>query len=193
MLLLWLCLWSVDTLQGVRFTHTTQEGENFCLSLQVHSSDKPLFLVVQEESPRGEWIVLKKVTIDRWSLPKRFDLCPLPTAPSAKLRVVLQGPTLRAGHAILYEGYPKGAPPKPTRIDFERTHAPLLRLHLPEPGQYVLRCYNRFGEEVFTIPIENSAACERVYTFPQSLRGAFLVRLYEAYQGQILAEKSLSL
>lgn len=193
MLLFWVWLWSIDSLQGVRFTHTIREGVDFCLSLQVHSSDKPLFLVVQEESPRGEWITSKKVAIDRWSLPKQFEVCPVPTYPSPKLRVVLQGPTPRAGQTVLYEGYPWGAPPKPTRIDLELAHTPLLRLYLPEAGDYLLRCYNRFGEEVFTIPIENTASSEKLYAFPKNLRGAFLVRLYEVRRGQVLAEKSLSL
>lgn len=117
----------------------------------------------------------------------------MPTYPSAKLRVVLQGLTAQAGQVVLYEGYPWGAPPKPTRIDFELAQTPLLRLHLPEPGHYVLRCYNRFGEEVFTIPIESPYACEKLYAFPKSLRGAFLVRLCEVHRGQVLAEKSVSL
>lgn len=194
MLLFWLWLWSADTLQGVHFTHAVQQGGvDFCLSLQVHSADKPLFLVVQEENLHGEWIALKKIAIDRWSLPNRFVLCPTPTVPLAKLRIVLQGPTPQAGRAVLYEGYPWGAPPKPTRIDFESAQVPVLRVHLPEPGHYVLRCYNRFGEEVFTIPIENSHASEKLFAFPKELRGAFLLRLCEVHRGQILAEKSLSL
>lgn len=190
-----ICLWLVDSLRGVQYTHVIREAEGGCLCARVYiqQADKPLFLLVEGQLPGESWGVWQRVAIDRWSLPREVKVCTGSPKGGTKVRFRLVGPTPAAGQAILYEGFPWGPPPRPPEIHVvTEANPPLLRLLLGEGGTYLVRGYNRFGEEVFSLPIQESQAAEVTYVWP-ALKGQFLLQVYDVQSRKVVTEKSVRL
>ncbi|MCX7606564.1 MAG: hypothetical protein N2170_04775 [Bacteroidia bacterium] len=190
-----LLCWLTDTLGGIRYEWrgAVQEEQRFCIRIRIQQADRPVWLVLQEALPGGGWQESRKVYVDRWDLPKDCSLCKEGGMPGQRIRFVLQGPTARGGQLVIYEGYPWGRPPTPPSVEIESSSPPRLRVYFADAGQYLLRCYNRFGEEVFTVPIEVSVSTEMRYELPERLRGLYLIRVQDAIIGKVIAEKPLRL
>ncbi|MCS7189503.1 MAG: hypothetical protein NZ933_06850 [Bacteroidia bacterium] len=193
--MLFLVGWMLDTLLGVQCKYGKLEvgTDGACIKVWIKESDRQLLLIAQERQQDGRWLVLHKVCIDRWSLPKEYSLCVSGEKPGRYIRFVLQGIRETSGIKVLYEGYPWGAPTPAPAIEITQDTPPKLNLSFFGEGNYLLRCYNRFGEEIFTIPIEARKDLHLSYAFPKVLRGIFLIRLYEVGTGKVITEKPVRL
>ena len=197
MMLFWLSvvMWGGDTLQGVRYRcgELVVRGGGVCFPLTVMQSDRPLYVWLQAQDPDGSWREVQRVLIDKWSLPKATELCMQGGRIGTRVRLVLGGLSASAPKVVVYEGFPWGQLPPPPAVHWVEGSPPLLQISFAEAGQYLLRCYNRYGEEVFTLPLMASGKEESRYAFPASLRGFFLVQLYDLARSKVLWEKTIRL
>lgn len=196
MMWLWLVfLWLPDSLPGTlyRWLGLSERAEGLCAAVSVQSTNRPLYFIWQEHAGGGSWMDIQRIRIDRWELPRDYRICCAQGQPGKKVRVVLRGLTAQSPQIVLYEGYPWGEPPAPSEISVETGKPCVLRVAVGSAGAYVLRAFNRFGEEVFTIPVEALSSQEFKYSLPETIRGALLVQLYSVSHRKVLAEKSFRL
>lgn len=193
MVWLWVSLFLSDTLVGVQYQWLglRDVGDELCGEVQILATDRPLLLVWQEAASEGRWTEVKRVQVDRWAKGKKYSICRNGGASGTKVRVILRGITSQSSQVVLYEGTPWGAPILPPDISLERGDTPIIRISIPSPGAYVLRAFNRFGEEVFTIPVELHAPQELKYAVPSSLQGSFLIQVYSVNSQRVVVEKPL--
>ncbi|MEM2126538.1 MAG: hypothetical protein QXQ53_09105 [Candidatus Methanosuratincola sp.] len=190
---LWVPLFLPDSLSGVQYQWLGLKDldDELCAEVQILSTDRPLLLVWQEAVSEGRWTEVRQVQVDRWAKGNKYSVCRKGGAPGTKVRVILRGITPQSPQATLYEGTPWGAPMLSPDISLERGDKLVLRVSITYPGAYILRAFNRFGEEIFTIPVELHAPQELKYAVPSSLQGAFLIQLYSVNFQRVVVEKSL--
>jgi hypothetical protein len=191
-LLIWVL---IDTLTGIRYERqgVVYEGQRVCFRIRIKESDKPLYAILEERLPGKGWQETQRLFIDKWSLPREVSLCVRGQVPGLQARIVLQGPTAQAGRTVVDEVFPWGEPALPPELEVVESKPPILQVQFLQAGTYLLRCYNRFGEEVFTIPLEAQPGSKLSYSFPSTLQGAFLIQLYDLLQGRVMVEKVLRL
>lgn len=188
-------LWLSDSIPGIvyQWMGLSETKDGICAVVRIQAASRPLYFVWQESSTGGAWVDIQRVNIDRWALPGEYRICRSQGQPGSKVRLVLRGLTSQSPQAILYEGYLWGEPPLPPEISIENGKPYILRVVLSSAGAYILRAYNRFGEEIFTIPVEATSSQEFKYFLPEAIRGALLIQLYSLSSRQILIEKAFRL
>ncbi|MEN3041616.1 MAG: hypothetical protein ABDH66_08795 [Bacteroidia bacterium] len=189
---LWIFLLA-DSLVGSRYVWKglTPASSGFCAEVVIEYADRILLFAWQESTGVNQWVTVEKIQVDRSDVPKVYRLCRKRGLLGQKVRIVLSTLTKSGPKSILYEGYPWGEPPPPPVITLETGKPSLLHIGFPVAGKYVLRAFNRFGEEIFTIPIDLSEPQELTFTIPSVLRGAFLIQLYNIVLQKVVAEKVL--
>lgn len=187
-----------DSILGAQYQWRglSEKDRGMCAEAHIISTDRPLVFLWQEESPAKKWVTVKRILIERWDVPKIYTLCREGEWIGRKVRILLTTVTSKGPQVILYEGYPWGEPPSPPDLILEQgKESSILRVKLSQVGIYVLRAYNQFGEEVFTIPLEakDSKQFEHTFVLPKVLRGSYLIQLYSLNPGILLVEKPIHL
>ncbi|MCS6790432.1 MAG: hypothetical protein NZ580_05585 [Bacteroidia bacterium] len=195
MTLLYIIFCITDTLGFCTFAWKgiATDASQACLQVELIRSDRPFYVILQESTQTGKWQEKNRLLIDRWSLPRAVELCILGKERGRKVRVLVSGITSSAPTYTIYEGYPWGPPPASPTMRIEGSSPRLLRLYIPTEGSYLLRCYNRVGEEVFTLPIQVAQPKEFLYTLPDQLKGSYLLQIYSIDAHKNLAEKPITL
>lgn len=195
MMYLYLLCWIADTAGFLTFAWkgvAIRESQT-CLQVALLQSDRPFYIILQESTQTGKWQEKNRLFIDRWSLPRTVEMCVAGKEQGKKVRILATGITSSGPVCPIYEGYPWGPPPASPIIQVEGDSPRLLRLYIPTEGSYLLRCYNRVGEEVFTLPIQVAQPKEFLYTLPHQLKGSYLLQIYSIDAHKNLAEKPISL
>ncbi|GIV25705.1 MAG: hypothetical protein KatS3mg026_1397 [Bacteroidia bacterium] len=170
------------------------EERALCFSVEVRRVDRPVYLLLLEQRPGEGWRETSRQLIDRWALPQKKQLCLAEAPAGTRVRLVVRGLSAQAPQAVLYEGYPWGEPPELPSVDILQARpAPLLTLYFPTAGRYLLRCYNRFGEEIFTLPFHPTHQEKVQYALPKLFKGVYLLQLYDLSSSKLLVEKSVKL
>lgn len=190
-----LLLFSSDSLVGVDYEWlgVKETTSGFCAEVRIVKTDRPLIFAWQESADGKSWSEVKQVRIDRWAPARSYELCQEREKPGVKVRLVLRGISSAGPRAVLYEGMPWGAAPLSADISIEKESQLVLRVAIAAPGVYLLRAFNRFGEEIFTIPVESTGPQELKYALPADLRGSLLVQLYSLSYQKLLVEKPIRL
>ncbi len=178
----------VDSIAGLRYSVQILEGSPFFkLQLKIEQADRFGWIVLYRRLPgMNGWSEIQKVYIDRWVLPKEYSLDDKVRGEIGwSYRVVWRSANTESEIGTYY---PYGRMPLPPRINQEKPDSPILRCTFFEPGKFLLRGYNSYGEEVFTLPIEVSGACVERYQLPPLRKGRYLVRLLEPQSSVSLAE-----
>ncbi|MCX8113129.1 MAG: hypothetical protein N3E49_08070 [Bacteroidia bacterium] len=195
--MLWisLAIWIADTLADVEYQWAGfyEKGPETCAQVHVQATTRPLLLLWQESLTGNDWVTIQRVRIDRWNVPKDYTICSKGGKQGIRVRVILTGVSAQSPKAILYDGYPWGEPPLPSDISLEPGQPSILQVNITAAGNYLLRAFNRFGEEVFTIPVELPTPQKLSFTIPQVLKGPHLVQLYSLSYGRLIAEKLIQL
>lgn len=193
----WLTLFGLpdSSRPGVwRWISTEVQANKICGRISVKTIEWPAFVILQESVAVETWREVRRVFIDRWTLPKEYSLCWNGGQIGKKVRFVITLSTRpKPSYFVLWEGYPWGRIPLPPVIHFRETKPPALHLDFPDPGQYVMRCYNRFGEEVFTIPFDLTHPTQFDYMLPPQMRGNYLIQVYSLELKRVVAEKGIRL
>ncbi len=178
----------VDSIAGLRYSIAISEGgQIFTVRLRITQSDRFGWIVLYRSLPgKREWSEVQKIYVDRWVLPKEYLL-------QDKVRGEVGW-----GYRVVWRSantetelgtyYPYGRLPTPPHISQEKPGSPILRCTFYDSGKFLLRGYNSYGEEVFTVPLEVSEACVERYQLPPLRRGRYLVRLLEPQGSVSLAE-----
>lgn len=178
----------VDSVAGLRYSVQILEGSPFFkLQLKIEQADRFGWIVLYRRLPgMNGWSEIQKVYIDRWVLPKEYSLDDKVRGEIGwSYRVVWRSANTETEIGTYY---PYGRMPVPPRINQEKPNSPILRCTFFESGKFLLRGYNSYGEEVFTLPIEVSGACVERYQLPPLRKGRYLVRLLEPQSSVSLAE-----
>lgn len=195
--MIWLLLLGLtDSLEGVGYTWQgfAYNGSSFCSRVHIQATSRPLLILWQESTNSEGWLTVSQVRVERWDVPKVYTICSSTSQqPGTKVRLILSGITAQSAKVILYEGYPWGELPPIPEINLQKGSPCILKLAFQSGGAYVLRAFNRFGEEIFTIPIDLSTPQELSYALPEGLRGTLLIQLYMAGQNTLLTEKTFRL
>ncbi|MCX7651692.1 MAG: hypothetical protein N2200_02340 [Bacteroidia bacterium] len=184
-----------DSLPGISYEWKglTSASKGLCTEVLIKAADRILLISWQESTGTNQWTTLEEVRVDRGELPKSYQLCRKHGRLGQKVRIVLSTLSKSGPRVILYEGYPWGEPPSPPIITLKTGKPSLLYIDFPNAGKYIIRAFNRFGEEIFTIPLDIAAPQQVAYTWPPILRGTFLIRLYDIMLQQVVAEKTFAL
>lgn len=191
---LWFAL--SDSLTGLdcRWEGPFYEERGLCFSVEVKKVDRLVYVLLLEQRPGEGWREGSRHWVDRWALPQKKRLCLAEGPAGTRVRLVVRGLSAQAPQSVLYEGFPWGELPEPPSLEILQGRPdPLLTLYFPVPGRYLLRCYNRFGEEVFTLPFHPAPREKVQYALPKSLKGMYLFQLYDLSASKVLVEKSVKL
>jgi len=183
-----------DSLRGLecKWEGPLSEGGALCFAVEVKKVDRPVYLLLLEQRPGQEWREVSRHLIDRWALPQNNRLCSKEGSVGTRIRLVVQGLGTHAPQRVLYDGFPWGEPPKPPTLEILLNRQDfLLDVYFPTAGDYLLRCYNRFGEEIFTLPFHPAPQQRFQYLLPKTLRGVYLFQLYDVFESKLLVEKSV--
>jgi len=183
-----------DSLPGLecRWEGPLHEEGALCFAVEVKKVDRPVYLLLLEKRPGQEWREVSRHLIDRWALPQTKRLCSKESPAGTRIRLVVRGLGAQAPQHVLYDGLPWGEPPEPPTLEiFLNRRDFLLTLYFPQAGDYLLRCYNRFGEEIFTLPFQPAPYQKFQYRLPRTLRGVYLFQLYDVFESKVLVEKSV--
>mgnify|MGYP001087859217 CR=1 FL=1 len=178
----------IDSIAGLRYSVRILEGSpSFKLQLKVERADRFGWIVLYRRLPgMNGWGEIQKVYVDRWVLPKEYSLEDKVRGEIGwSYRVVWRSANTETEIGTYY---PYGRLPVPPRIHQEKPESRVLQCTFFEPGKFLLRGYNSYGEEVFTLPIEISEACVERYQLPPLRKGRYLVRLLEPQSSVSLAE-----
>ncbi|MCS7297401.1 MAG: hypothetical protein RMK19_07530 [Bacteroidia bacterium] len=187
-------LLSTDSLSGVQYVWKGlfPKGLQLCGQLQLLAANRPLVVMWQESTAVG-WRVLHRIPIDRWSLPRDYLICCPEGKAGQKVRLTLGGLSPQHSRVVLYEGYPWGVPPAPPEMSVDVGRSAVVRITFHGAGNYILRAYNRFGEEIFTLPLEATGPSQIEHSLPTTWRGNLLLQLYSVGQAQPVAERAFQL
>lgn len=177
-----------DSVKGLSYMVSPMEGAGaFGVQVRVSRADRFGWLVLYRRLPGMEgWSELQKVFVDRWQVPRAYVLQdPVRGEVGWAYRLVWRSGSTEEELALYY---PYGRIPAPPKIQQEEIGKPILRCIFPEPGNFLLRGYNSYGEEVFTFPVEISGACTERYQLPPLRKGRYLVRVLEPESRVSLAE-----
>jgi len=177
-----------DSVKGLSYVVSPIEGAvAFGVQVRVTRADRFGWLVLYRRLPGMEgWSELQKVFVDRWQVPRVYVLQDLARGEVGwAYRLVWRSGSTEEELALYY---PYGRMPAPPKIQQEEIGKPILRCIFPEPGNFLLRGYNSYGEEVFTFPVEISRACTERYQLPPLRKGRYLVRVLEPESRVSLAE-----
>lgn len=195
MMYLYFLRWAVDTMGFFTFAWkgVIADESRACLRVELLQSDRPFYVILQESTHTAKWQEKNRLLIDRWSLPRLVEMCVSGKEQGKKVRILASGIAASGPVYTIYEGYPWGPPPLSPTIRVEGDSPRLLRIYVPTEGSYLLRCYNRVGEEVFTLPIQVTQPKELLYTLPTQLKGSHLLQIYSIDAHRNLAEKPITL
>ncbi|RMF51763.1 MAG: hypothetical protein D6750_03160 [Bacteroidetes bacterium] len=183
-----------DSLPGLecRWEGPLHEEGSLCFAVEVKKVDRLVYLLLLEQRPGQAWREVSRHLIDRWALPQKKRLCTQEGAVGTRIRLVVQGLGAQAPQRVLYDGFPWGEPPEPPTLEILPSRPDfLLTVYFPAAGNYVLRCYNRFGEEIFTLPFQSAPQQRFQYRLPRTLRGVYLFQLYDVFESKLLVERSV--
>lgn len=178
----------VDSIGGLHYSVQVVEGSPFFkLQFKVEQSERFGWIVLYRRLPgMSEWGEIQKVYVDRWVLPKEYFLEDKVRGEVGwSYRVVWRSANTETEIGTYH---PYGRLPVPPCLAQEKPQSPVLRCTFFEPGRFLLRGYNSYGEEVFTLPIEVSGACVERYQLPPLRKGRYLVRILEPQSSVSLAE-----
>ncbi len=179
---------TIDSIAGLRYSIRVLEGtSSFKLAVKAERADRFGWIVLYRRLPgMNGWGEIEKVYVDRWVLPKEYSLEDKVRGEIGwSYRVVWRSANTETEIGTYY---PYGRLPVPPRIHQEKPESRVLQCTFFEPGKFLLRGYNSYGEEVFTFPIEISEACVERYQLPPLRKGRYLVRLLEPQSSVSLAE-----
>ncbi len=188
-----LYLFFADSLAGLRYSiEVLENSSSFSLRLHVRQSDRFGWVILYRRLPgMSGWSEIQKVYIDRWQLPKEYLLRdPVRGEVGWAYRIVWRIANIETE---LGRYYPYGKLPTPPQITQEHPNSPVLRCVFHEPGRFLLRGYNSYGEEIFTLPIEVPEARTERYQLPSLRKGRYLVRLLEPQSNISLVETVVAL
>ena len=177
-----------DSVKGLSYKVSPMEGAGaFGVQVWINRADRFGWLVLYRRPPGMEgWSELQKAFVDRWQVPRAYVLQDSVRGEVGwAYRLVWRSGSTEEELALYY---PYGRIPAPPKIQQEEIGKPILRCIFPEPGNFLLRGYNSFGEEVFTFPVEISQACTERYQLPPLRKGRYLVRVLELESRVSLAE-----
>ncbi len=195
LLFAWIWIGS-DSIAGLSFrVSCVDKGPGFAVQVFLEKADRFGSLALYRvETPQAVRKLVSKVRVDRWALPKTYELYDGVKGQTGwSYEVVWEPATSAVRPSVLGTYWPYGQLPPPPRLHVEDAERGLLRCDFSEVGTYLMRGYNSFGEEVFTMSIEVAQKGPKRYQLPALPRGRYLVRIVEPTTAVSLAEVVISL
>lgn len=195
LLFMWVCL-SSDSVGELSYKiSAVQRAQGFAVRVHLEKADRHGWLTLYRiEGPQGGRKVVSKASVDRWQLPRTYELSDeVPGQFGWSYEVVWEPASRQVPASVLATYWPYGRLPQRPTLMVEDAKRGVLRCDFAEAGSYLMRGYNRFGEEVFTVPIEVAQGGTKRYLLPELPKGRYLVRILEPTAAISLAEVVLSL
>jgi len=187
---------TLDSLQGLRYeVRPLANIQGFGVQLRLEKADRFGWFILYRRKPHERsWTEVSKVYVDRWRLPVDYCLQDKETGQVGWLyRLMWRSAGQPAQEVEIKTYWPFGKLPTPPEMSIENSASRTLRCAFSEAGQFLLRGYNSYGEEVFTISIETAGPQIERYQLPALRKGRYLLRLLDSTSLLSLAELVVSL